>query len=205
MQDGLYKSTSSVIAMLMETNRELRAENASLKALQFEWSRSMSEAADNKLDREMKAAKNKVIMDAIERGAGVLMQMVPVVMKTLESNKNGALPAAADAPITASPESIAIQQFIANLNEEQKKVVFGHIDAETKEHIPNIFTVAQVQIFDAVASLRAAPSVLSMLLPGGEHGITMEQIAEIQKHVAGEMLLPLYAIIREGQKAQGDT
>ena len=200
MQDGLQKSTGSIISVLMATNTELRAENAALKGMQLEYFKAIQEAHNTQQDREMKQATHNMKMAVAERGVGLLLQMIPVVAKTLEGRKNGAASLPASDTITASPESIAIEQFIHGMSNEQKIALFGHFTPEPdQKHVPGILTASQVKLFADVAELRVPPTVLELLLPEGALALTGEQLAAAQTVVSMDQLMPLYAMIREGQ------
>jgi len=199
MMDGTLKSWAGVFSLQQEIIRELRAENATLKSQQLEWSKAVQEAHSTVQDREMKAATHKVKMEVIERSADMLMQMIPVVAKSLESRKNGALPSASEA-IGPSPESIAIEQFAKSLSEEQKGALFGFFDDATPpNYTQGLFTQAQVKLFADVGALKLPATTLEALLPGGEHEITGAQIGQAQQIVPMDKLMPLYAMIMEGR------
>lgn len=198
MQDGLQRSTASILQLQQEIIRELRLENNALKGQQLDWYKAVQSAHDTTLEREMKAAQNKVKMEIIERGAGLLLQMVPVVAKTLERNKNGGALPENGSLVGPSPESVAIEQFVRTLSEAQKVALFGQFD-QVGNHVPGIFTSEQVRVFADVGELKVPPSLLQALLPGGPCAITAVQIAKAQEHVPMDQLMPLYAMIQEGQ------
>lgn len=200
MQDGFQKSTSSVISLQQEIIRELRLELQTLKSQQLDWWKAIQAAEDKTLEREMQRTNNKIKAELLERGAGLVMQMIPVVAKSLDRNKNGgALPASSEQTIEESAESISIKQFVSMLNEQQRAAILGTFN-EAGQHAPGIFSGPQVKVFADVAELKVPPSALEMLLPEGAYAITAEQIALAQGVVPMEQLMPLYSMIIESQR-----
>ncbi len=195
MQDGFQKSTSSVIALQQEIIRELRLENQTLKSQQLDWWKAIQAAEDKSLEREMQRTNNKIKAELLERGAGLVMQMIPVVAKSLDRNKNGGALPANGHTIEESAESISIRQFVAGLSEAQRTAVLGSFEEGTNKYIPGLFSAQQVKIFADVAELKLPASALEALLPNGAYAITMEQIAAVQNVVPMEQLMPLYAMI----------
>lgn len=205
MYDGMLKSWAGTFALQQEIVRELRTENQALKGQQLDWYKAMQEAYSTAEDRKMKADQHRVKMELLERGAGMLMQMIPVVAKSLEKKGTpGELPPAAPpgappAPIGPSSESIAIHAFNQGLSDEQKVALFGHIN-EQGQHVPGALTMQQVQIIAQVGECSAHPSALSLLYPGGAHAISMEQVGKMQEAVPMDQLMPLYAIMMESKR-----
>lgn len=200
MYDGMLKAWASTLSVQQDIIAAERKRNESLESQRLEWVKAIQESASTVQDRNMKAETHAIKMKAIERGVDMVLQMVPVVAKTLERNKTGALPAAEGAKIEASPESIAVDQFIKTLDNDQKTLLFGSRSEDGAQYNPGIFTLPQVNILGQVAQCQAAPSVLELLLPGGEYAVTDEQMEKAQHVISVDRLMPLYAMIVEGQK-----
>lgn len=194
MQDCFQKSMGSILAIQQEMIREARQENQTLKSQQLDWWKAIQAAEDKSLEREMQRTNNKIKAELLERGAGLVMQMIPVVAKQLDRNKNGgALPANGSA-IEESAESISIRQFVAGLSDEQRAAILGTFD-EAGTYTPGLFSAQQVKIFADVAELKQPAEALEALLPNGTFAISMEQITAAQAVVPMEQLMPLYAMI----------
>jgi hypothetical protein len=196
------------MAANMEMLAEARRENQQLHSQQESWWKAIQSSLSTEQDRQMKADSHRVKMEVIDRGVGMLLQMVPVMAKSLERNKTAELPAknegiggGAEGAIGASPESIAIGEFVKQLSNEEKTALFGAIDPATQKHMPGIFTIPQMQIVSAVGDCSQPPALLQHLLPGGEHSIDADQLTKAQQVVSIDRLMPLYAIIVEGNKS----
>ncbi len=203
--DGMLKTQAQVFALQHEMINDLRSHNRALESQKLDWFKAMEESFSKKQEREMAAATHKLKMEAIERGSQFLLQMIPVVAKSLENRKNGAPALAANgmpAQITASAESMAVGQFVSNLNNEQKVALFGGRDELGNRISDGIFTMEQVAIFAQVGDLSAPASALDMLMPGAAHAISYEQVTAAQGVVPAEQFMPLYAILMERKKQQ---
>lgn len=204
--DSSQKTTGEIFSLMMELIREQRTANQALESQKLNWYKAMEEAFSTRQDREMAAESHKLKMEMLAHGGKFLMQMVPVVAKSLEARKNGhgARPpaAAANAPITDSAESIAVKQFVAGLTEEQRIGLFGYFN-EQSEHVPGAFTGQQVRIFAQVAELQMPASALDLLMVG-EHAVTPDQVAKAGTVVPADQFMPLYAIMLERQKQNTD-
>jgi len=206
MQDSFQKGTGALITLQQEVIRELRADNQLYKSKEMDYFKAIQEAMNQTEDRKMKNDMQRVKMEVIERGVGLLMQMIPVVAKSLERGKNGGALSAAGTPetIEESPESISIKQFVKGLNEEQRISVFGYFTEDGKHNV-GIFTSAQVKLFADVGELRVPATALELLLPEGALAITMEQLTLAQAAIPFDQLMPLYAMIKEGQNQRSQN
>lgn len=206
MYDNMLKSTGALFALQQEIIREQRAANHLLESQRAEWWKAVQESLSTQQDREMKAATHKVKVEMLTRGGEFLMQMIPVVAKTLERNKQEGLPANGhgQGPITGSVESIAIQQFAKALTEQQRGALLGTFDPQGV-YSRGILTEIQVKILADVSELKMGPEALDLMMPGAEHAVTPEQIAQAQvgEHaIPLDKFMPLYAIILERQRQQ---
>lgn len=205
MHDSSAKAIGGVLALQQDMIKDQREHIKFLEGQRLEAFKAIEEAQSKKEEREMARKAHEFKLDMFTHGFNVVKQLVPVMVKTLEGRKNGAPTAALPgAPITDSPESIAIKSLVESLSDPQKALLFGHRE-ENGPHIPGILTVPQTQIIGSVAELVHPPSILDNLMEG-PHAITPDQMSKVREAgIPMEVFMGLYMMLQERQKQKAEA
>jgi hypothetical protein len=196
--DNLHRATGDVMKIQQQMIQDQREHIRFLEGQRLEAFKAVEASLSQKEEREMKREAHQFKLGLMQHGFQFLKQMVPVVVKTLDKNKDQ--PQLASGQITDTPESIAVREFVNGLSVEQKTALFGSFD-DKGNHSPGIFSLDQARIIGAVLELKATASALDALWSDGSpYKITDAQQAKVQEHVPMDQLSPLFFLLMERQR-----
>lgn len=148
-------------------------------------------------DRRLKARWNEVGVNVAERGAEVIIGLLPPMINRMAGKEV--------VQTRTSIESVVLSNFIKSVTKEQAREAFGvQGNDESGNPLPRyanaIFTEDQGALFAAIAQCQAPPEKLDDFLPGGALAISMEQMQRAQALFEPAQLWPLGDLIQQRMK-----
>jgi len=195
-QEQFALATGDLLERYQNLNQMLMQHNMELQKEHRELFKTADEALSRKSEREMAAEMQKFKIGMMQDGFQFLKQMAPVAVNQLTGKQT--------IPTEKSNESIAIEQFLEGLTEQQAVSLFGTMQ-DGKLLGDGIFTPEQAEIFAGVANCTVPPTALDQLfVDGSEVSIKPEQIMKAQGVVAAQQFGPLVALFMTRNKKDKD-
>lgn len=156
MKEG-WQSALATIEKLTDTNSRMSAQ--------------LEEARSHAHQREMDLEWTKLKVESVRDGKRMLLGAVPLAISRLTSSST--------IPSGKTPESMAIEEFLNGLKDDQISALFGDCDDSGKQTKEGIFTVAQLKILTGIAKCELRPDAMNELFEG-PHAIGQDQLARAQ-------------------------
>lgn len=162
----------------------------------------LERALNMEAERKQRLEWERIKVKGVEKGLDFALQMAPPMINQLAGKTI--------IPTADTAETITLRNFLKTTDEggaltkEQADVAFGtYEDAPPHKLLTEgILTQTQGEILVRVARAEVPPDELDKLMPGAEHGLTMEQAGRLQQIFPMEQIAPLMLIFESRRKKQ---